>query len=273
MTGRAGASEDGRLLVFPRYDFAAAGVWLRDLTTGRERQLAATPQAPLNPVISPDGRWAAYTVTTLERGGNAGPGAGYIVQTSGGAPRRVCDDCQIFHWSRDNRQLFIVEHIGRLNRLDLISGARIPVVVAPDLELRGDEEIDRPLLPPHERWMVFNSARKVFVAPVYENRDAPQAEWITVHASSGAERSAGLSPDGRLLYLLLERDSFRCLYGQRLDLDSGRPIGEPFLVQHFHDPSRQWGSTGYGSATVAGMFLANLFETTGNVWMTTLDLD
>ena len=39
-TGRSGASEDGRLVVFPRYEFGAGGVWIRDLRTGRERQLA-----------------------------------------------------------------------------------------------------------------------------------------------------------------------------------------------------------------------------------------
>ena len=96
-TGRAGASEDGRFLVFPRYEVGAGGVWVRDLMTGRERQLAATRATPLNPVISTDGSWVAYTVTTTERGGNQGPGVGYVVQTTGGAPRRVCEDCQIYH--------------------------------------------------------------------------------------------------------------------------------------------------------------------------------
>ena len=93
----------------------------RDLTTGRERQLSATPQAPLNPIMSADGRWAAYTVTTDERGGNAGPGVGYVVETSGGAPRRVCERCQIFYWSRDDRQLFVVEEEARHALADLIA--------------------------------------------------------------------------------------------------------------------------------------------------------
>ena len=88
--------------------------------------------------------------------------------------------------------------------------------------------------------------------------------------SVGSERSAGLLPDGRLMYLLLERDGFRCLYALRVDAATGRPAGEPFLVYHFHDASREWGSTGFGSATVTGMFLAELFETTGNIWMTTI---
>jgi Tol biopolymer transport system component len=270
-TGRAGASEDGRLLVFPRYEVGAGGVWVRDLMTGRERQLAATPPTPLNPVISTDGNWVAYTVTTTERGGNAGPGVGYVVQTTGGAPRRVCEDCQIFQWSRDNRQLFIVEKTVLLNRLHVATGSRIPILAAAATAPTGDEEIDRPLLPPGERWIVFNTARKTFVAPLYPDRATPEEEWMAVYGHGGAERSAGLSPDGRLLYLLLERDGFRCLYALPVDPGNGHPIGEPFLVQHFHDPSRPWGSTGFGSATVAGMFVADLYEITGNVWMTTIE--
>jgi eukaryotic-like serine/threonine-protein kinase len=261
-TGRPGVSEDGRLLVFPRYEFAAGGVWIRDLSTGRERQLAATPRVPLNPVISVDGRWVGYTVTTVELGGQAGPGTGYVVETAGGAPRRVCDDCEIYQWSRDNTHLYVVDRGAVVTRLDLASGSRTQVIAA--------SAVDRPLLSPNERWLVFNSRRKVFVAPLYPDRATPEEEWLMVHSSIGAERSAGLSPDGGLLYLLLERDGFRCLYARRLDPVNGHPMGEPFLVHHFHDASRRWGSTGFGNATVTGMFLAELHEASSNIWMTTI---
>ncbi len=83
-TGRASLSEDGRLMVFPKYEFASGGVWARDLTTGREWQLAATPRTPLNPVITVDGRWTAYTVTKVDTGGSDGPGDGYVVETTRG---------------------------------------------------------------------------------------------------------------------------------------------------------------------------------------------
>jgi Tol biopolymer transport system component len=53
--GRSSVSVDGRLLVFPKYEIGAAGVWLRDMRTGQERQLVATPPVPLNPVVSSDG--------------------------------------------------------------------------------------------------------------------------------------------------------------------------------------------------------------------------
>ena len=222
--GRPGASEDGRLVVFPRYEFGAGGVWIRDLRTGRERQLAATPRTPLNPVISVDGRWVAYTVTTVDIGGNSGAGTGYVVDLAGGAPRKVCDDCQIYQWTRDNRHVVITEQGDRvMSRVDLASGVRVPIIQA-------SSYIDRPLLSPNQRWLIFNTDfnqdRRVFVARLYDDRPTPD--------------------------------------------ETGRRTGEPFLVHHFHEASRQWGSTGFGSATVTGMFFADLYETTGNIWMTTV---
>src|SRR5687767_14991434 len=44
--------------------------------------------------------------------------------------------------------------------------------------------------------------------------------------------STGLSPDGGLLYLLLERDGFRCFYAKPIDPSTGKSRGEPFLVMH-----------------------------------------
>ena len=72
---------------------------MRDLTTGTERQLAATPRTPLNPVLSADGRWVAYTVTKVDTGGSSGPGDGYVVATERGVPRKVCEDCIVENWS------------------------------------------------------------------------------------------------------------------------------------------------------------------------------
>jgi hypothetical protein len=56
----------------------------------------------------------------------------------------------------------------------------------------------------------------------------------------------------------------------RLDSVNGHPMGEPFLVHHFHAASRRWGSTGFGNATATRMFLAELHEASSNICMTTI---
>ena len=260
-TGRASLSEDGRLMVFPKYEFASGGVWARDLTTGREWQLAVTPRTPLNPVISTDGQWTAYTVSRVDTGGGGGPGEGYVVKTSGGAPRRVCENCLVEQWTRDGHFAIVAESDRRrVSRLEVATGNRLPL-------LDGADMMDRLLFGLDDRWMTFNVPEHVYVAPIHPDRGTTKKEWAPIVATPGAGRTAGLSPDGSLLYLLLETDGFRCLYGLKVDPNSGQPRGTPFLIAHFHDAARKWGSTGMGSAAVRGLFVADLFETTSNIWM------
>jgi eukaryotic-like serine/threonine-protein kinase len=264
-SGRSGISDDGNLLVFPRYEFGAGGVWIRDLRTGRERQLAAAPWTPLNPIISLDGRWVAYTVTTVDMGGNAGPGVGYVIEANGGVPRKVCDECEVHQWTRDDHHVVILEkNYKAISIVNIESGARVSVITS------DEERFSRPVIAPNERWIMFGTAQRISLAPLYSDRNSPEREWTVLVSTKGAERPAGWSPDGKLAYLLLERDGFRCLYALRIDAAVGRPVGEPFPVYHFHHASQQWGSTGLGSAVVNSLFLSHLSEFSGNVWMTTL---
>jgi Tol biopolymer transport system component len=264
-TGRTSLSEDGRLMALPKYESEGGSLWVRDLQKETEWQLVATPRTPLNPVMSADGRWVAYTVTKVITGGDSGFGDVFIVQAEGGVPRKVCESCEAQNWTRDDREIVVADPDRRtLTRVDIASAGRIPLVAA------SSGALDRPLFGPNGRWVAFNGDRGTFVATVHADHATPEAEWIKLIGTSGGERSAGLSPDGRLLYLLLERDGFRCLYAMPVDAVTGHSNGEPFPVAHFHDATRQWGTTGYGSAVARGIFVVNLFETTGNLWMTTL---
>jgi hypothetical protein len=69
------------------------------------------------------------------------------------------------------------------------------------------------------------------------------------------------------LYLLVERDGFRDLAAQRIDPTNGKPFGEPFVVQHLHDPRRLWGSTPLGTAIVNNAFVFGQVESTGSIWL------
>jgi hypothetical protein len=167
-------------------------------------------------------------------------------------------------WTRNGRFAVIAEERGRrLSRLDVATGNST-------LLLEGAEAMDRVSFGPNGRWMTFNVTQHVYLAPVHPDRASSKDEWTSIVSTTGAGRTAGLSPDGSLLYVLLETDGFRCLYGVRLDPKTGQSRGSPFLIAHFHDAARHWGSTGLGSAAVKGLFVAELYETTSNIWMASL---
>jgi serine/threonine protein kinase len=266
-TGRVSVAADGLTMAVPLIEPATAGIWIRD-AMGRERQLVVTPRTPLNPVISLDGRSIGYTVSKADTGGGSGPGDGFIVSADGGIPRKVCEMCIVENWTRDNRTLVIREPgQSALFRLDVATGARVPLAVA----ARGD--FDRPMLAPNGRWVSFNVGPDSYTGPVHGDRATTESEWTRVFErtpAATAERTAGLSSDGSLLYVLLGRDGFRCLYAVRVERETGRPQGEPFPVAHFHDATKAFASTAMGSAVARGVFLMDLFDISGDVWMTTL---
>jgi hypothetical protein len=262
-SGRAALSIDGRLLIFPRYEIASGILWARDLRTGEERELVATPRTPLNPAVSRDARWVAYTLTKVQTGGDAGFGDGYVLETTGGVPRKMCDNCRVMTWTPDGQLVFSTGDRKRLVRISLLTGERHDLIDAPS-------EISYPMFGPDARWAIFNITGEIVHTSVYPDRDTPQPEWTTILKRGPSERSAGISPDGGLLYVLLESDGFRCVYGLTLDRHSGLPRGEPFPVAHVHNSSWRWGSTPYGSAVGAGLFVADLYESRGNIWMSQL---
>lgn len=274
---RATVTSDGAQIAFSRHDATSGSVWVRDLRSGRERQLAATRRTPLNPVVSSDGTWVAYTLTDHDLGGHAGPGAGFILPVEGGSPRKVCDDCQLYQWLRSKAAIVALRRTpDRVVAVDVNTLAEVTLLDAPgqddgstaDMRRPVGGRFGRPLVSPDERFIAFITGGKTWVAPFSGSRPIAPVDWQAVHTlTRGGDRTCGWSPDGRLLYFLLENDGFRCLYALRIDPRTGRAAGEMTVVAHFHDASREWGSTGYSSAVVNGLFVFNQVESSGNLWM------
>jgi Tol biopolymer transport system component len=256
--GRSSLDDSGRWLAYPRR--RGTELWVKDLSSGRERHVV-TAAAVANPVISHDGATVAYG------DGEGIRSAGYVVPASSGTLKKVCDGCVIHGWFADNRRILTFEwderaSKGRVRAIDTgsLSGADL---------IETTVRSGRLDLSPTERWLVFGQAGRSWMARVQPGSPPPEHEWVSVFekAPGSAERPCGWSPDGRLLYLLLERDGFRDLYAQRLDTATGARVGEPFLVQHFHDPRRLWGSTTYGSAVVSNAFVFTQIETSSSIWL------
>ena len=94
----------------------------RNLLTGEERQLVATPRTPLNPVISRDAHWVGYTLTKVQTGGDAGLGDGYVLATTGGVQQKVCDNCEVSTWTPDGQLVFNTASRNKLERVRRADG-------------------------------------------------------------------------------------------------------------------------------------------------------
>ena len=259
--GRNSLDNAGRLLVYLRTGAAESEIWVKDIQTGQERHLVTAPAVALNPVISPDGARVAYSVP-----GSTGV-TGYVVPSAGGTAREICQ-CVLQGWFSDNRRILALDVPGgssrRVRAIDVVQGTEADLVRHPTFGF-GRADVS-----PDGRWLAINVQRQTWIVPVRPGNPPGENEWILIRKATtqdSAERACGWSPDGRLLYLLLESDGFRDLYAQRIDQARGTPVGEPFIVQHLHDPTRRWGSTPFGNAIVSNAFVFSQVEMTGSIWL------
>jgi Tol biopolymer transport system component len=265
-THRASGTADGSRIVFERGADGAREIWVKDATTGhQEMVIRVATDAPLNATLSPDGARIGYT-----QGSNAarrGAGTGYVIETSGGVPRKVCDSCEIHGFFADNQRLLIALDDGHaIQVIDLRSGGIHDVVVS-----SAGGSLDRPHASPDDRWLAFRRQRdgvgRTFVVPLTLDRPAVADTLDAIDEPTTTGRPAGWSLDSRVLYLLLDTDGFRCLWGQRVDPRTGVLVGTPFAVRHFHRVVGM--STSFSNAITSGGFIYEAADVTGNLWKLT----
>jgi Tol biopolymer transport system component len=260
---RASPSADGRLIAYEQAFGRYREIWVRDVIENRE-QLVVRADSPYvtSPTLSPDGRRIVY---------GSGPAVvadGFVVEVSGGVPRALCRRCTVHGFLSDNRRVLARWDDGRvLGTIDVVDGARTELVRA------GEERLDRPHASPDDRWLSFRgmvgATATVYVARLDPARPQTSETWRRVEQPTSTGRPCGWSLDSRTLYLLLDTDGFRCLWGQRIDASG--PGGRVEPVRHFHDGQLDRGgpSTSLGNPMTRDGFVYERTEGTGNLWRLT----
>jgi Tol biopolymer transport system component len=267
---RTSVSADGKKLVFISTRLGNPDVWLKDLDSGKETAVTATPVSEEEAEISADGTSISYVVIEGSRG------LVYQIPTSGGPPEEICDDCgRPWDWSPNRRALLylIVEGSKQahatLGLFDVATGQRSDYLVDPEFSLA------RARFSPDGRWvsfMAFNPAGSHLVVVPYQSPAARKDQWISITEHRPiAQDKPRWSPDGNLLYYLSEVDGFQCIWAQRLDPVTKRPAGQPLPISHWHSARRSLQNVQVPlfqelSLTADKMFF-NVGETTGNIWM------
>ena len=270
--GRTSQTADGTVIVLERAIAGNREIWLRDLLAGEERLISRVEVGssqpltrPLSATVSPDGSVVAYS---LDR-------AGYVVETSGGVPRQLCQECGLFGFLSDNRRVLARQVQGDTlvaRLIDYQTGA------GEDLLAASEGVLSRLHVSPDDRFLAFRWGTGIgvetFVAPVTPGHPVLQEEWAEVQEPTTTGRPTGWSLDSGIVYLLLDSDGFRCLWGQRIDPTTGALIGTPFAARHFHtgsmrvlgEGSASGFGTSYGNPITEDGFMYEGLKVTGNVW-------
>jgi eukaryotic-like serine/threonine-protein kinase len=264
---RVSGTADGSRIVFERSAGGWKEIWLKELITGQQQMVVrVSTEPPVNATISPNGARIGYTQGSRTTGTDGG--TGYVVETSAGVPRRVCDRCEIHGFLADNQRLLIALDDGHaIQVIDPGTGAVHDVVVS-----SGGGRLDRPHASPDDRWLAFRWQRgdvgRTFVARLTPDRPAVADKLQPIDEPTATGRPAGWSLDSQLLYLLLDTDGFRCIWGQRIDPRTGALVGKPFAVRHFHATVGM--STSFGNAATIGGFIYEAADLSANLWKLTI---
>ena len=250
-------SSDGRYVAFAAAESGRLNIWLRELGTGKESHMASSPLVQRYPAIDASGGRIAFSVYEND-------GRSVYVSTPGGTPEKLCEGfVRATDWSRDGKTLLIFGgYPYQIDALDVASHRQTAVLKHPTYNLLYGR------FSPDNRWISFTARTqpiraRIAIAPLDGEKPVPESAWIRI-AEAGATDWANWSPDGKTLYFTSARDGHTCLWGQRLEAGSHRPVGAVFAVQHFHgNASIQQG----GWAGAGGRIVIVLREHTGNIWM------
>jgi serine/threonine protein kinase len=269
---QASLSADGRMLAYISRRGGNYDIWLKDLGDNSEHRLLETSEDEYYPTLSSDGSRIAWYVERERRR------LTFVMGTGGGTPQQVCEGCgTISSWSADSCRLLYIHGLTEPRRsvgmLDVSTGVKTQLLRHPVYSLY------QPVFSPDDRWIAFYariqpSRTQMFLAPYRAAGDNDYKSWIAITDGSSYDIKPRWAPDGNTLYYFSGRDRFRCIWAQRLDPATKRPLGTPRAIHHFHNDKRALmnvGITALGLAAARDKVVFNLMESSGNIWLTGLE--
>ena len=202
-------SPDGSEIAYSSDRGGSFDVWIRDLKTGRDRQLTTMPNAEVAAEWSPDGKWMAFVSNSDYKQGET-----WVVPTGGGQPRKILD--RAFgvgypSWSRDSKFVltstfkpYSTRYREGMNYYSIVpidGGTPIPAVPAEHIPI-GKRSGDGPALSPNGRYIAYVATDYLYVMPVTPGgTPAGPARQLTTELAD----SISWAGSDRILYMATDR--------------------------------------------------------------------
>jgi serine/threonine protein kinase len=262
-------SRNGSRLAYGAYGTSRAGgmeVRIKDMSDGRE---TSVPMGSANylfsPQLSPDGSALAYRDYVDNKWRS------YLVTGETASSRRVCEDCFVRSFCTHPSEA-IIQYGSELIRQNLTSGSRTPVLKASAGVIRDA------VVSPDDKWLAFQLSKPaggyaIYLCPMH-GRLVPEQDWLLVTEETTYQQSPRWAANGNLLYFISERDGYSCIWAQRLDPATKRPVGDAVAFHHEHrsrfsiNRPRGWESI----SVSRDKLIFALMEITANIWQTNLQL-
>jgi Tol biopolymer transport system component len=245
-------SGNGKVLAFITERTGSPNICLKDLQSGAEQLLAASPslQSPL--FLDHTG---SRIVFVREQGSRSSVVLWNVAETT---DRVLTEDCPVLHdWSSDGQFLLCAQG-NNLFQLRIGQSGKTPLLYLPHAPMVAR-------FSPDARWISFVSGTGQgasvagFTAPLDGSNRTIQL-WQEVY-----ELSLRWVPDGSAVYYWSMRDGFRCLYKQPLDPERKVPRGAPIAILHRHGvQSDPW--SGGTLAVGSGRLAMTLMDELANIW-------
>jgi serine/threonine protein kinase len=262
--GQPSVSLDGRKVVYYTTKSGNMDIWILDIETGKETPLTLTATPESNPQISADGATVVYSAY--------GKREAYLSSSDGGETTRICDDCGTWNVSHDATNLLYwysaAKPVVSIGLFHLPTGRKLELIK------HAEYNLYQPQFSPDDKWIAFlaqmgQGRSRIYVTPFKGLNRIETADWIQITSGELSDDKPRWSPDGNLMYFTSERDGFMCLWAQRLDRETKRPVGPPFDVHHFHMSRRSLANVGLGpleTSVARNAIVFNMGEVTGNIW-------
>ena len=235
-------SRDGRWMAYSSSVLGKSNlILLRDLASGADRvldEVGRRPDSGGETSISPDGSKVIFD-RKCQTGGPPRL-CGFMVPATGGEPEQVCESCTARGFSSNGSVVLIQKYTpqdepDQINAIDLTSRTEREFISTPD------KSVYHPFFSWDDHWVVFKKVlqapvkSQIMIAPVRGGVAGKETEWIAVTDGGHYDDKPQFSPDGNTIYFTSTRDGYLCIWGQKLDPATKRPVGEPFGYEHFHN--------------------------------------